>query len=238
MDQVKACVRIALASPNKPVRIKLLGDSITHGVGGTGFAQNGDPIIEGFARNPDGHCWANLLKAYMEDRFDCVVNNNACTGTDIEFILKNFEKLVENDDDLVICMIGTNNRHQFFVDAPKHTPEEHLEGFYQNILRLHRRFLEEGKRVIFMAGTPASAENEKDGEDYWRLFHMADVCAAYKKASEERGFPLISLYDLFLDYCKAEKITVDSLLCDGLHPSDTGYEVMFKLVKQALFENP
>ena len=166
------------------------------------------------------------------------VNNNACTGTDIEFILKNFEKLVDNDDDLVICMIGTNNRHQFFVDAPKHTPEEHLEGFYQNILRLHRRFLEEGKRVIFMAGTPASAENEKDGEDYWRLFHMADVCAAYKKASEERGFPLISLYDLFLDYCKAEKITVDSLLCDGLHPNDTGYEVMFKLVKQALFENP
>ena len=36
------------------VRIKLLGDSITHGVGGTGFAQDGGLIAEGFRRNTNG----------------------------------------------------------------------------------------------------------------------------------------------------------------------------------------
>ena len=237
MNNVKACMHSTLGSPLKLVHIKLLGDSITHGVGGTGFAQNGDPIVDGFARNPDGYCWANLFREYMQKHFGCVVSNNACTGTNIEFILEHFDELVDGQDDLIICMIGTNNRHQYFHDSPKHTPEAHLNGFYQNIIKLHQCFVDAGKPVIFMAGIPASAENEKDGEDYWRLFHMDDVCKSYKKASKEQGFPLISMYDLFLDYCDTNKIAVDSLLCDGLHPNDTGYEVMFQLMKQALFND-
>ena len=48
------------------LRIKLLGDSITHGVGGTGFCQDGEPIVQNFARNPNGFCWAKLLKEYLE----------------------------------------------------------------------------------------------------------------------------------------------------------------------------
>ena len=42
------------------------------------------------------------------------------------------------------------------------------------------------------------------------------------------GFSLISMYDMFLDYCNIKKINVDSLLRDGLHPNDAGYEVMFE----------
>ena len=74
-------------SSKENVRIKLLGDSITHGVGGTGFNQNGYHFINGYARNPDGYCWANTFRDYMEDKFQCSVINNACTGTTIEFII-------------------------------------------------------------------------------------------------------------------------------------------------------
>ena len=125
MNENTNYLRKILDSSIKPMHIKLLGDSITHGVGGTGFAQNGDPIVDGFYRNPDGHCWANLFKAYMAEHYGCIVTNNACTGTNIEFILEHFDKLVDKQDDLIICMIGTNNRHQHFHDSPKHTPEEH-----------------------------------------------------------------------------------------------------------------
>ena len=235
MKMVSLDIHSILDSKIKPVHIKLLGDSITHGVGGTGFAQNGDPIVEGFARNPEGHCWANLFREYMKKHYDCIVTNNACTGTNIEFVLENFDELVDEQDDLIICMIGTNNRHQYFYDSPKHTPKEHLEEFYQNILTLHQRFIASGKSAIFIAGIPASSENEKDGEDYWRLLHMEDICVSYKEAAKKHGFPLISMYDLFLDYCEMNRITVDSLLCDGLHPNDTGYEVIFQLMQHALF---
>lgn len=227
-DVAKIISKVILAE--RTVRIKLLGDSITHGVGGTGFEQNGEPIAEGFARNKDGYCWAKQFKEHMESQYDCVVTNNACTGTKIEFIIDNFEKLVDADDDIIICTIGTNNRHQYFTDGPKHTKREHMEIFYKNIIKLHDKFKEMKKDVIFVANIPASAENEKDKDDFWRIFHMNDVNDLYMKASTLCDFPFISLYLRFLEYCELKGITVDSLLVDGLHPNDKGYDIIFKLM--------
>ncbi len=218
----------------KTVHIKLLGDSITHGVGGTGFAQNGEAIVEGFARNKDGYCWAKMFKEHMEEQYDCVVTNNACTGTTIEFIINNFEQLVDSDDDIVICTIGTNNRHQNISDAPKRTKREHMENFYNKIIELNNKFKQAEKDVIFIANIPASAENEKDGAEYWRIFHMNDVNDIYMKASVECGFPFISMYIAFMEYCEVKGISVNSLLADGLHPNDKGYDVMFNLLLKEL----
>ncbi len=227
----KVISKVILAE--KTVHIKLLGDSITHGVGGTGFEQNGEQITPNFARNKDGYCWAKMFKEYMETHFDCVVTNNGCTGTAIEFIIKNFDRLVDKEDDIIICTIGTNNRHQF-KDTPKHTPKEHSTNFYNNIIKLHNMFKQAEKDVIFVANIPASSENEKDTADYWRIIHMNDINNLYMKASVVCGFPFISMYTLFSEYCDMKGITVDSLLADGLHPNDKGYEVMFKLIMKEL----
>ena len=48
----------------------------------------------------------------MEKNYNAKVVNNGCTGTTIEFIIEHFEVLVDDDDDLILCTIGTNNRHQ------------------------------------------------------------------------------------------------------------------------------
>jgi len=239
MNTHSAKVFSRLILSDNAVHIKLLGDSITHGVGGTGFAQNGEPITAGFARNPDGFCWAKLLKEYLESRFDCHVVNNGCTGTTIEFILEHFDELVEGEDDIILCTIGTNNRHQYFAQGPKRDRREHMLAFYKNILALHDKFLAAGKQVIFMANIPASVQNEADclpetENGYWRIMHMNDVCDLYTKASLERGFPLIRMYSLFINYCRQEKISPDSLLADGLHPNDEGYRVMFRLLLEEL----
>jgi lysophospholipase L1-like esterase len=228
----KIISRVILA--DKTVKIKLLGDSITHGVGGTGFDQNGVRIVPGFARNKEGYCWAKLFKEYMEEQFNCVVNNNACTGTDIDFVIENFDSLVENDDDIIICTIGTNNRHQTKGIDPKRTRSEQLEFVYNKILKLVDTFKKSGKDVIFVANIPASATNELDGEGYWRIIHMNDINDLYLKASVECDFPFISMYSLFSEYCELKSVTVDSLLADGLHPNDKGYEVMFALMLKAL----
>ena len=47
--------------------VKLLGDSITHGVGGTGWEMKGEPIVEDFRRSPDSFCWAKLFAERMKD---------------------------------------------------------------------------------------------------------------------------------------------------------------------------
>ena len=234
MNQEAAKVFSKVILSDKPVRVKLLGDSITHGVGGTGFEQNGVQIVEGWNRNPDGYCWAKQFKEHLEKRYGCVVINNGCTGTTIEFVLEHFDKLVEEEDDIVLCTIGTNNRHQMKDNLPIHTRREHMEIFYQNILALNERLKASGKGYVLVANIPANAENEKDSPDYYRLFHMNDVCDLYTKAAGECGFPLIRLYPLFLNYCKANGVTLDSLLLDGLHPNDKGHDVIFSLLLEEL----
>ena len=215
------------------LHVKLLGDSITHGVGGTGFCQDGEPIVREFARNPNGFCWAKLFKEHLERNYRCSVVNNACTGTRIEFIIDNFDTLVEDNDDFVICMIGTNNRHQYMNTGAQKTREEWGFAFYQNILKLNAMLMAKNKKVVFMANIPASAGNEKDGADYWRILHMNDINDIYKRASAQAGFSLVSLYDLFSEYIQEKGITVDALLTDGLHPNDDGYQIMYQLLVKA-----
>lgn len=218
----------------KIVRIKLLGDSITHGVGGTGFDQNGEPITQGFARNPDGYCWANLFQKRLEADLPCRVINNACTGTNIEFVITRFDELVSPDDDLVLCAIGTNNRHQYFADAPKKTREKMTEDFSRNIEVLFGKFKAAAIPVIFIANIPASEANERDGEEYWRILHMRDIRDLYVRAAEKCGFPLIDLYSLWNGYCADNGIDPDFLLADGLHPNDAGEDVIYSLMVKAL----
>ena len=218
----------------KNLQIKLLGDSITHGVGGTGFNQDGEPIVENFARNPHGFCWAKLFKEYLAENYSCTVVNNGCTGTKIEFILQHFDTLVDENDDFVICMIGTNNRHQYFHEGEKPSRETMGGRFYQNVLQLNDKFTKLGKRVIFMANIPASEKNEQDGAEYWRILHMCDINTIYKRAQEKAGFAFISLYDLFADYLAKSGADLNEFLSDGLHPNDAGYKVMFALLKARL----
>ena len=234
MNTAVAKIMNRLIGADKTVHVKLLGDSITHGVGGTGFAQNGEPIVAGFSRNPDGFCWAKLFKEHLEGDFGCRVINNGCSGTDIQFIIEHFDALVDESDDLIVCTIGTNNRHQYKNTGERRDTEEFAEEFYNNILRLHEMLVGKGKKVIFMANIPASAANERDGNDYWRILHMNDINELYKRASCESGFAFVSIYDRFSSYIEENGIELGSLLKDGLHPNDEGYKLMYKIISEAL----
>lgn len=221
-------------SSGKPFTLKLLGDSITHGVGGTGFVQDGERITEGFARNPNGYCWANQLRDYMKEKYNCTVVNNACTGTTIEFILERFDELVSPTDDVIICAIGTNNRHQYLAHAPMRSSDEQAERVYQGILQLHERFQAAGIPVLFVANIPADPQNELSQVEYRRLIHMVDVNAQYKRAQKICGFNLYSFYDTLPVYAAEHGHTTSYYLGDGLHPNDAGEDAMFELLCEAL----
>jgi lysophospholipase L1-like esterase len=216
--------------------IKLLGDSITHGVGGVGFKQDGEPIAAEFKRNPNGYCWAKSFSEVMSERYGATVINNACTGTTIEFVIENFDTLVDPCDDLVICTIGTNNRHQYKKTGEKRSRVEMTDTFYSNILALDAKFRAISVPVIFIANIPATEANEKDGADYWRILHMKDIADLYKLASVECSFALISLYDAMNEYLRRVGKQLEEFLPDGLHPNNAGYDVMLTLILDALGE--
>ena len=221
-------------SKKKNVKIKLLGDSITHGEGGSGWKQSGEVIVAGWLQSPNGYSWANLFRDYMKEKYGATVINKACSGTNVQFIMEHFSALVDSDDDIIVCAIGTNNRNFHFLQGEKPTREEHLKNVYENVIKLYNKFLENDKPVIFVANIPASEENEKkDGADYWRVIHMADINNIYKHLSQEYGATVVSLYDLISKYCEEKEIVIDELLSDGLHPNNEGHRIISELLIQA-----
>lgn len=228
MNWEAAKVFSTLVLSPKTVNIKLLGDSITNGYSGTGCCQNGEHIVGKFYRNPDGYCYANLLRDYLEANFNCRVVNNGCNGVNIRFVIDHFDALVDPDDDILLVNIGTNNRHQNFTQGPKRTREEQLEMVYNDILELYETCKASGKAFVFVANIPAVREG--DGDTFWRLIHMNDIHDLYVKAACRCGFPLIDLYTAMQDYCELNAVPLNDLLADELHPNDRGYEVMFRLI--------
>ena len=228
MNREVAKIFSTLVLSPKTVRVKLLGDSITNGHSGTGCCQNGDPIVAGYRRNQNGYCYANLLRDYLEANFNCRVINNGCNGVTIRFLIDYFSGLVDEEDDILLINIGTNNRHQNYTTGPKRTRQQHMELVYNDILELYEKCKASGKQFVFIANIPALREGDADG--YWRHIHMNDIHDLYVKASCLYGFPLIDLYTGMQEYCEQYGVALDELLADGLHPNDRGYEVMFKLI--------
>lgn len=213
-------------------KVKLIGDSITAGQGGTNFNKDfnvtgGELITDKIWKKPwytndTGTCWANSLKDYLTQKFGCTVKNYGCPGVGVEQLILAIDDLVREDDELVICMIGTNNRHHFPI-----------EQFYPLLKQLYEIItITKGKKCIMMSCMPASVENELSSN---RIFHAEDIDNAYFKLACEYNFEYISIYKEVIKYCNTKGINVDTLLTsDGLHPNDVGYGVMFMIICMAL----
>jgi len=204
-------------------RIKFIGDSITAGYGGTGYddtqAGGGELVVNfggGVYSNVSGHCLVNSVKAYWEEKFGCTVKNFGWTGASSSRLIEYWSQLVNVYDDIIICMIGANDRGQ----------HENVSGLINNLETIYQNSVKLNKPIIFMASIPASVNNETSGN---KNFHMEDVEHAVRYITDLHNLPFINLYQGFLDYCTYKEITIDSLLKDGLHPNDNGYDVMFEI---------
>ena len=232
---------------NEKTRICLIGDSITQGLGSTGFimysvTENGTEIsVRG-----NGPEYSDADKNYKVGKFlwehDTRRWYEALSGRGWAHLLKDFLEsrfhcTVKNygmsginsadlfcfideltaDFDTVLLTIGTNDR-----GGTK-------EAFYSNLKKCVEQLKAAGKEVILMANIPASASYENHCR-----FHMEDVASIVSKVSDETNVTFISLYDSFIKYCESTNTELDSLLQDGLHPNDDGYLVMFHIICQGM----
>ena len=213
-----------IVGATRTINIKLIGDSITAGLRGTGYNDTstggGQLIYDNVYQNVSGHCWANSLKDYFEEKFNVSVVNNGVSGIGAGTMITHWNDLVSANDDVVICMIGTNNR------ASSANLAEFI-GYLEQIVTIANNG---NKLLILMASIPASVANEDDNKH----FHMEDVEHAIRYITDKYNIPFVNVYKLFIEYCINTGITIDSLLYDGLHPNDNGYDVMFYLIANAL----
>jgi lysophospholipase L1-like esterase len=151
------------------------------------------------------------------------IKNWGVSGRDSEWLLANFNTLIQPNDDIIMIQIGTNDRIDFT------SPEAlklHLKSIIDKCVSLK-------KEVILLSANPTS-QSDDDTTKETRKFTMRDVDMTIKQVAKEYGIKHISNYDAFLRYSEATGETIDALLADGLHPNDTGYKIMYKNVMRHL----
>lgn len=224
---IKSIMRRLMMSDTK-LNIKLIGDSITQGAGGTGIDAAGALIFGNHYVNVGGHCWANSLKAYLESKFNCEVFNYGCGGITSGVAVQNISSLIKDNDDIVICMLGTNDRNNI-TDPVSGNPQS-TTTLYNNLKTIYQYCRERGSDIIFMACVPSSQANEQLNKN----FHMNDVDHTIMKLASDLNMEYISVYKLFSRYIASQGFTLGDVLADGLHPNDTGYDIMSYLITDAL----
>lgn len=216
---------------NNPVKIKLIGDSTTAGQGGTGYtndASHGELILTdagygSYYTNPNGYCWANLLKSYFEEHFNCTVTNYGCSGMRVHRMVLYLDTLITEDDDIVIFMGGLNDRN----DNSAHTTLQNLASDIQAIIDYCHSH---GKSIIIMSPIPTL-----DNETGTKNFKTDDIDHVYMYAANMNGMEYISVFRRMNSYCLTSGVSLADLLnADSLHPNDSGYNIMFDIICDGL----
>lgn len=242
---------MTLNAPAYNYRICLLGDSITQGMGSSGFHQY-DAVIDGNTYNVRGngpnnpnatsdykigeYLWTSGGRRWYE-----ALDGNGWAHLFKNYMNEKFKIIVRN-----FGMSGINSGDlKYFINdfmdtkfnfdcivlmiGTNNREKENLESLYADMNDIIKTIKNYGKDLIIMACIPASIENEKT----FRV-HMEDVHNALRNISCENKIPFISVYNLFIDYCSNKGIKIDTLLSDGQHPNDEGYKVMFQLISNAM----
>lgn len=225
-----ATVTSKLILPNKSYTVKLIGDSITQGVGSSDYNASGDVVISSnpamWSRNVGTKAWAAMFQARVANENISVINNGV-RGCSTHQILYYWNQLIDGNEDIVIVMLGTNNR----TTADNATFSYTMRSFYDELQKIKYALESNGSDVIFMSAPPASASNESQSGIH---FHMNDVDDIIAKFAVDNNMEYISIYKKTLDYMEETGATIDDLLADGLHPNDRLHKLMYGWIIEGL----
>lgn len=214
-------------------QIKILGDSITHGVGGSGFAQDGATIpntTNDFKVNTSGYCWANIFKDYINSKYGNVVYNYGTRGIRSNDMVRQIEAkngYVSSYDKLLIVMIGTNNKWA--------TTSDTLEDLKNDLQWIIDWCDDNNKKLILISAPMSSVAYDTQYSDGTMVkFHNEDIDHIYKEVTYKNNMDYIPMYQRMVEYCDLKDINIDTIFDDGLHPNDKGYYIMYKILMREL----
>lgn len=130
----------------------------------------------------------------------------------------NFEQLIEDDDDLIIVQLGTNDR------------TNSVGGLKSRIIEFVDKCHERNKEVILMSSCDSLESRLGDG----RTFEMEAVRNIIYEVSILKGCAFIDNYNAINDYVLTKGIDMNVILPDKLHPNDEGYRVFYSNIAKSL----
>lgn len=233
-DQAMAIKRFMSRLQNGQVtKIKLIGDSITEGVGATGHVSpptnagqvifnNGAGTVFYEAAYTD-NTWANLFRNYIQVNFPTVQFVNAgIGGKSSKWANANKQYWVSNSEDVTIVMLGTNDRWDCADTTEFKT---NLEQFLDYV---------DARSNLMIVMSPPPAQSDSDTVTFH--FGMKEVDRVITELCIAKNYIHISNYRNFLKIANEKKLPFNSILQDssGSHPLDKGYTIIWQSIQQAL----
>ncbi|WP_066185770.1 MULTISPECIES: SGNH/GDSL hydrolase family protein [Gracilibacillus] len=209
-------------------KIKLVGDSITAGVGAQYLLmpdvnqvifENQEEVYReaGFEANS----WSNLFRNYINEFFpDVEFVNAGISGKSAKWANRHKERWV-GDEDVVFVMLGTNDRWD-----SQNTLElkDNLTSFLEYVDA-------NSEQMIVMSPPPALS----DGQNERYHFGTEEINQVVKSICRAHGYQLISHYDAMTNYASSQGVALEKLLqTTGSHPIDAGYRVIWEHIKSEL----
>lgn len=214
----------------KGLKIKIIGDSVAAGAGSSMSYKTEELIFEEdgtkFFRRVAPNSWWGLLEQYLQDNYiKCTVENKGCGGAFSYQINKYIDTLISSDDNLVLVLMGLNDRKR----------TNGMEELKTNCECVVDQLISKGKMVVLLTPTPSVHSNE-----YYpnRIYHTNEVVEILRDIADSKKVPLVDNYKYIMEYLAKNQLVIDDIIygegCinDGLHPSD----YVQKLMVQNLIE--
>lgn len=130
--------------------------------------------------------------------------------------------LIKSTDDIVICMLGANDRK---VENGVVELDYSLKSLYNHTVGL-------GASFILMSSNASTVADESKPEYYSK---MADVDNIIRNVAFALNIDFVSNYQDVLEYCSYRGVALSTLVTtDGLHPNDAGYKFIYENVMRKL----
>lgn len=192
------------------VKISVIGSSVTYGTGASNQDSNWLGILSNHLRVSSGDLSLEKLKTV----------NHGKGGYSVQNLLnKNvFQDVINDKPDLVIFETSVLNSHGQSVSI-----EDTLNCINKGYEQM-RKGLPDAKFLV-VSPNPSS-EKLKTGAVINSIgLKYSDYLNATKAQAEENKWNYFDSYSAINKYLQAHKIKLDSILIDGVHPNDQGYQI-------------
>ena len=214
------------------INIKIIGDSLAAGVGSSNIIETKNILyrdkLKKYYQIKSSNAWHNLLENYLNsNNIKCTINNYGAVGAFSYQVNKNLNKLVSKEDDLVIILVGINDRKR-------------KNGLYElrvNLSNIIDKLKSMNKQIIVLTPNPSIKQNE-----YYknRIYHTKDIVKVIKDVTEEKKVLLVDIYEYINLYLVKNNINLEDIIYgensrnDGFHPSDTVQKIIFECIKKEI----
>ena len=196
----------------------------------------GDSITFGRGESPT-YGWSGRLKEYFEaQEFHNCLYNLGLPGDTSTNLLKRFETEIKSraryvrpgDKYLILIGIGINDSRG--IDTPNNL-ETSPEKYKMNVEKLVKIAKKYTKDVVLLELTPVDESITNPFEDtYFTNSRIQEFNSILKDVSQKENILFLELFNEIYSTNYKEK------LVDGVHPNSSGYELMFKIIKEYLLE--